>query len=499
MACESAPWSPTSWRALPVKQQPTYPDERALESALGDLRRLPPLVTSREVNDLRAQLAEVALGQRFLLQGGDCAERFQDCSSDSIEKQLRILLQMSLVLTWGARVPTLRIARMAGQFAKPRSKDTEVVGGVEYPAFRGDTVNSFDLSARSPDPARMLQGYFHSAATLNYARAALASGLADLNSSALWDLGFVQDPRHRAQYDEITARILSSLDFMRVCGVVDEMAMKTASIYMSHEGLQLSYEEALTRAGSAPALAAPLQRAAAPSAAEGGGAGAAGEPAAGALATPTKAPPSAAAGSAGGSSAGAAAAAAAAAAPAYYNLGTHFLWIGDRTRQLDHAHVEYMRGIANPVGVKAGPTSDPAELVRVIQRLWPSPKDAPGKIVIITRLGATGVQAALPKLITAVQEARFDSPVVWVCDPMHGNTTVTSNGYKTREFDDILTELKCVFCVWGGGVLLHIPAFLFCACSSALPTPFPPPLTSPDSPSRCTARWARGWEAFTLS
>jgi 3-deoxy-7-phosphoheptulonate synthase len=474
----AAPWTLTGWRSLPVKQQPTYSDGAAYEAALCDLRRLPPLVTAREVDALRQQLAEVAQGKRFLLQGGDCAERFQDCSSDSIEKQLRILLQMSLVLTWGARVPTLRIARMAGQFAKPRSKDTEMVGGAEYPAFRGDTVNSFDLSARAPDPARLLQGYFHSAATLNYARAALASGLADLNSSALWDLGFVQDPRHRAQYDEITARILSSLDFMRVCGVVDEMAMRTASIFMSHEGLQLGYEEALTRPVAPSNAQAQGQRAVmsplAAAAAGGGGGGAsdggkavaaaeveaataAAAPAAGAAATPS----ASAAGSSSSAqgavstpskapSAGAAglgtppppAAAAQPPQPTHYNLGTHFLWIGDRTRQLDHAHVEYFRGIANPIGVKAGPTSDPAELVRVIARLWPNPREAPGKIVIITRLGAGGVLKALPRLIAAVQEAAFSSPVVWVCDPMHGNTTVTASGYKTREFDDILAELK---------------------------------------------------------
>lgn len=230
-------------------QQPTYPDAAALESTLADIRRLPPLVTPPEVEDLRQQLAEVAAGRRFLLQGGDCAERFQDCAAEPIERKLRILLQMSLVLTWGARVPTLRVARMAGQFAKPRSKDTEVVCGAEYPAFRGDNVNSFDVSSRVPDPARMLSGYFHSAATLNYARAVLSSGLADLKAASAWELGFVQDAVHRAQYNDILERLLSSLDFMRVCGVGDEVALRTASVFMSHEGLQLNYEEALTRRG----------------------------------------------------------------------------------------------------------------------------------------------------------------------------------------------------------------------------------------------------------
>lgn len=477
----ASPWHPEGWRALPVKQQPIYPDMEKLESALTEVRRLPPLVTPREVEDLRAQLAEVACGKRFLLQGGDCAERFQDCCSESIEKQLRILLQMSLVLTWGARVPTLRVARMAGQFAKPRSKDTEVVDGVEVAAFRGDNVNSFDdLSARTPDPARLVSGYFHSAASLNYARAALASGLADLKSSSQWDLGFVQDPAHRAQYNEILDRILSSLDFMRVCGVVDEVALRTASVFMSHEGLQLNYESALTRpvassnsgggGGKIAAASPPFQSpprptvssataaAAAAAALVSGDAPAAvvgkleyGSPSGreSSSTTPLVSPTTAAA--AGGAAAVAAEVGAATGSPsaapaspplAYYNLGTHFLWIGDRTRQLDHAHVEYFRGIENPIGVKAGPSSDPGELVEVIRRLWPNPAAKPGKIVIITRLGAQGVKTALPKLITAVRDAAFSSPVVWVCDPMHGNGKVSSSGLKTREFDDILTELK---------------------------------------------------------
>ena len=369
-------------------------------------------MTPSEVIDFRAQLAEVALGKRFLLQGGDCAERFQDCAAESIDKKLRILLQMSLVLTWGARVPTLRVARMAGQFAKPRSKDTEVVDGVELPAFRGDTINSFDTSARAPDPNRMLQGYFHSAATLNYARAVLASGLGDLHAAAAWDLGFVSDSDHRQQYKEIIDRILSALDFMRVCGAGDEAALKVASVFMSHEGLHLAYEETMTRAGTDTLTTKKIAAAARAA----GGAGAMPTPQPTAAPIPTTTP--------------------------YFNLGTHFLWIGDRTRQLDHAHVEYFRGIENPVGIKAGPTSSPAELVEVIRRLWPTPSAMPGKIVIITRMGAASVKDKLPALINAITAAKFDSPVVWVSDPMHGNTQMSSNGYKTRNFDDILCELK---------------------------------------------------------
>jgi len=371
------------------------------------VRRLPPLVTPPEVDRLLVQLAEVAEGKRFLLQGGDCAERFMDCAAEPIEKKLKILLQMSLVLTWGARMPTLRISRMAGQFSKPRSKDTEVVDGVEMPSFRGDNINSFDTSSRAADPARLVSGYFHSAATLNYARALLASGFADLHRASHWDLDFVQDTGHRAQYKALVDRILSAMDFMRVCGVADEVSLRTADFFMSHEGLQLDLEEALTRAGPAASEAR----------AHGG-----------AWLKPPAAP----------------------SAPApddFYNLGTHFLWIGDRTRQLDHAHVEYFRGIANPVGIKVGPSSDPEELVAVIRRLWPDPAAAPGKIVLITRMGAGAVLAKLPAILRAVQAAGLTSRPVWVCDPMHGNTRNSSNGFKTREFDDILGELKHTFAV----------------------------------------------------
>jgi 3-deoxy-7-phosphoheptulonate synthase len=364
-----------------------------------------------------------------------------DCSAEPIEQKLKILLQMSLVLTWGARIPTLRIARMAGQFSKPRSKDTEIIDEVEYLAFRGDNVNSFDTSNRVPDPKRLLDGYFYSAATLNYARALLSTGFADLQKASHWDLGFVQEPVHRRQYKEMVDRILSALDFMRVCGVGNEAALRTADVFMSHEGLQLCYEEALTRpvplsrnrgslGGSFwskapnsnipdgtpvhPPAAATLHPRAARSPARHDDDEA--EP------QPRKRIPS-----------------------AYYNLGTHFLWIGDRTRQLDHAHVEYFRGIANPVGIKVGPSCDPAELVNLIRVLWPEPAKMPGKIVLITRFGASQVKDKFPRIVQAVLEAKFESPVVWTCDPMHGNTRVTSTGIKTRDFDDILAELRYTF------------------------------------------------------
>ena len=372
---------------------------------------------------------------------------------------------MSLVLTWGARIPTLRIARMAGQFAKPRSKEMEVVNGVEMLAFRGDNVNSFDTSARTPDPTRLVDGYFHSAATLNYARAVLASGLADLNAASHWDLGFVQDETHRRQYNEMVDRILSALDFMRVCGVADEAALKTAAVYMSHEGLQLCYEEALTRPSinlnsntsrnSRVGSVTVNTSATVPSSSSTS------------ITTSTSAintstettttpvhPPAAHANTyqshAHQISSPSSLHSLSLTTPTnpntrWYNLGTHFLWIGDRTRQIDHAHIEYFRGIQNPVGIKAGPTSDPNEIVAIIHRLWPNPRALPGKIVIITRMGANNVRSKLPALITAIYNAGFTSPVVWTCDPMHGNTRVSSNNYKTRDFDDILAELKHTF------------------------------------------------------
>ncbi|KAF0756022.1 hypothetical protein AaE_004785, partial [Aphanomyces astaci] len=361
-------WTPSSWRKFPIKHQPPYPDEKHLNDVVDKLKGLPPLVSVQEVDRLRLQLAEVAEGKRFVLQGGDCAESFSDCQSDIIEKKLRIMMQMSLVLVWGARMPTTRVARMAGQFSKPRSQATEVIDGDEVCTFRGENVNGFHKNERTPDPNRLLEGYFHSAATLNYGRLLLDNGFADIHDAAKWELGFVQNSVRREEYSHMVEAIQDSLQFVHTCGVGADNSLKTMDLFVSHEGLGLGYEEAMTREVNGQ----------------------------------------------------------------YYNLGTDFLWIGDRTRQLDHAHVEYFRGIANPIGVKVGPSTPPDDLVELVRTLWPHPELTPGKITLITRYGDDKVESLLPLHIAAIQAAGLK--VVWSCDPCHGNTITTPNGYKTRPF-----------------------------------------------------------------
>ncbi len=284
----AANWTPDSWRDKPIVQQPKYADALALNTALDAVRSMPPLVNHGEVDALRAHLAKAARGEAFLLQGGDCAERFADCRKAAIEAKLKILLQMSLVLTWGARIPVIRVGRMAGQYAKPRSSDTETVNGQELPSYRGDIVNGIQKSARDADPSRLITAYHHSAATLNYARALVDGGFADLHHPHHWDLGFVRSSANRAAYEDIVDRIRDAIDFVESTGVRGTAALKTVELFCSHEGLLLDYEAAFT------------------------------EPV----------------------------------GECWYNLGAHFLWIGDRTRQLDGAHVEYMRGIGNPIGLK---------------------------------------------------------------------------------------------------------------------------------------------------
>lgn len=371
-------WTPRSWRQRPIQQQPTYADREALEAALATVRGLPPLVAHGEVVQLRRQLAQAACGNAFLLQGGDCAERFQDCAQGPIEAKLKILLQMSLVLTWGARMPVIRVARMAGQYAKPRSSSTELVGGVELPSYRGDHVNDIraDIALRQPNPNRMVQAYFRSAATLNYARALLDGGFADLHKPHHWDLGFVRQAERRQDYEELVGRILDALDFVEATGVSDTATLRTVQLFSSHEGLLLPYEEALTRRID----------------------------------------------------------------DQWYNLGAHMLWIGDRTRQQQGAHVEYFRGIANPIGIKIGPSIDAQELVDLVAAI--EPDNRPGRVTLITRMGAA-VREKLPPLITAMKRA--GRHVLWSCDPMHGNTEKTSGGIKTRDVDRILDELRSTF------------------------------------------------------
>ncbi|MEC8928975.1 MAG: 3-deoxy-7-phosphoheptulonate synthase class II [Verrucomicrobiota bacterium] len=372
-------WTPDSWRARPIAQQPAYEDDDALRAARAELAALPPLVDRGEVDTLRTRLAAAGRGEAFLLQGGDCAERFADCNRTAIEAKLKMLLQMSLVLTWGARLPVVRVGRLAGQYAKPRSCDTETVDGAELPSYRGDLVHGIrpDSAARRPDPTRMVRAGHLAAATLNYTRALLQGGFADLHHPDHWDFAFVRAAANRAEYEDMVQRILDALDFVESTGVRGAEALRTVEFYSSHEGLVLDYEEAHTETVD-------------------------GE---------------------------------------WYNLGAHFLWIGDRTRQRESAHVEYFRGIENPIGLKVGPGMNPAELPPLLETLEPANRE--GRITLITRLGSDRVREALPPLIKAVQQAGRN--VVWACDPMHGNTTTTGAGLKTRDFDRIIAELNAAF------------------------------------------------------
>jgi len=370
-------WTPHSWKDLPIQQQPVYADELRLREVLSEIETLPPLVHPGEVDSLKANLAAAGRGEAFLLQGGDCAERFIDCSKTPIERKLKILLQMSLVLTWGARLPVIRVGRIAGQFAKPRSKPFETVDGQEVPSYRGDNVNGHAIPDREPSPDRLLRAYHHSAATLNYLRALLDGGFADLQHPEHWDLAFLAQAEARTDYEDLIGRIHDTLDFLKATGVASTESWKRVDFFTSHEGLLLAYESAHT------------------------------------VAVGSK----------------------------HYNLGSHMLWIGDRTRQFDGAHIEYFRGVANPIGLKCGPTMDTKDLVKLCRRL--NPENELGRLTLITRLGAGRVSEDLPPLIEAVQEAGCQ--VVWSSDPMHGNTTSTEQGIKTRDFSQIVAELDGVF------------------------------------------------------
>ncbi|WP_243303160.1 class II 3-deoxy-7-phosphoheptulonate synthase [Geothrix oryzisoli] len=374
-----SPWNPHSWQRFPAMQQPDYADPSELEAVLARLRRMPPLVVPEEVDRLRGLLAEAAAGRRFLLQGGDCAEQFKDCTPESIAGKLRVLLQMSVALTHGGRKPVVRVGRIAGQFAKPRSKPTERVRGQELPSYRGDLINSLtaDAAGRRPDPARMLEAYFHAAATLNHLRALTAGGFADLHHPERWELPGAtgEVPEYRRTLDQVR----ESLDFLEALGGVQRDVLERIDFYTSHEALLLPYEEALTRwVGDASA---------------------------------------------------------------YYNLGAHTLWVGERTRQLDGAHLEYLRGLRNPLGVKVGPSATPEHLTALLDRLDPTRE--PGRITLISRFGAAKIGSALPPLLKAVQAT--GRPVLWSCDPMHGNGVESAQGLKTRDFGAILSELRQAF------------------------------------------------------
>ncbi|MCC6920625.1 MAG: 3-deoxy-7-phosphoheptulonate synthase class II [Alphaproteobacteria bacterium] len=379
----SASWSPTSWRAKPIQQVPEYPDAAKLAAVEAKLKTYPPLVFAGEARNLTHALGEVSEGKAFLLQGGDCAESFAEFHPDNIRDTFRVLLQMAVVLTFSGSMPVVKVGRIAGQFAKPRSAPTETVDGVELPSYRGDIVNGpdFTAEARVPDPERLVQAYLQSASTLNLLRAFAQGGYADLHNVHRWNLGFIAGSPAGEKYQALADRISETLGFMEACGITPESTpqLRTTDFYTSHEALLLGYEQAMTRIDSTSGD--------------------------------------------------------------WYDTSAHMLWIGDRTRQPDGAHVEFMRGIKNPIGLKCGPSLKHDEMLRLIDVL--NPGNVPGRLTLIGRFGADTAADLWPKLIRAV--AREGKNVVWSCDPMHGNTIKSSTGYKTRPVDRILKEVQAFF------------------------------------------------------
>jgi 3-deoxy-7-phosphoheptulonate synthase len=382
---QEAAWEPGSWRALPAAQQPDWPDQAALRRALAELAGQPPLVFAGEARTLQATLATVAAGHGFLLQAGDCAETFEAFSADSIRDKLKVILQMAVLLTYGAGLPVVKVGRIAGQFAKPRSVPAERVGGVELPIYRGDMVNDLAPTpeARRPDPARMLRAYHQSAATLNLLRAFTKGGFADLNQVHTWNQEFVARSPAGQRYEAVADGIDRALRFMAACGIdlSASSVLHQVDFYTSHEALLLGYEQAMTRCDSLTGC--------------------------------------------------------------WYDCSAHLLWVGDRTRQLDGAHVEFLRGVGNPVGAKLGPTATAEETVALCDLL--NPGRVPGRLTLVARMGAAKVEELLPPLVRAVRDAGH--PVVWACDPMHGNTFVGPSGHKTRRFEDVMGELAGFFAV----------------------------------------------------
>ncbi len=368
-----------TWRELPAAQQPVWPDPAVLAEVVAELAAYPPLVFAGECDDLKAQLAAAARGEAFLLQGGDCAETFAEANADRIRNKIKTMLQMAVVLTYGASMPVVKLGRMAGQYSKPRSKPNEVRDGVELPAYRGDAINGFPftLADRTPDPRRLLRAYHTSSATLNLVRAFSKGGFADLRHVHEWNRGFVANHAN-ARYEAMARDIDRAMRFMAACGG-DFDALRTVDFYSSHEALLLDYERPLTRIDSR-----------------------------------TGAP---------------------------YNVSAHFVWIGERTRQLDGAHVELMSKVRNPIGVKLGPTTTPAEALTLVEKL--NPENEPGRLTFVSRMGAGTVRDALPRLVQEVTASGAD--VLWICDPMHGNTFESVSGYKTRRFDDVVDEVRGFF------------------------------------------------------
>lgn len=376
-------WQPTSWRNLPIKQQPLYKDANLLQNVEQDLQSRAPLVHPIEIRDLKKKLARVAAGEAFLLQGGDCAESFAEFSEANLRSYFRVILQMTVALMYGAGKPVVKVGRIAGQFSKPRSDDFEKIGDITLPSYRGDMVNAieFDATSREPDPARLLRCYNQSAATLNYLRSLAKGGYASLNNVTKWNQEFALESSQGKLFKDLVGRIHESLGFMRAFGLKleDIGQIHEAEFFTSHEALLLNFEQALTRMDEETGQ--------------------------------------------------------------YYNCSAHMLWIGDRTRDLNEAHVEFMRGIANPIGMKVGPSATKDSLLKILDIL--NPENEPGKITLISRMGSEKVAELLPPLLRCVKEAGRN--VIWSCDPMHGNTIKSPNGYKTRPFNKILAEVRNVF------------------------------------------------------
>ncbi len=392
-------WTPSSWRSLPARHQPEWPDESQLEAAREQLAAMPPLVFAGEARALTAALAEVSAGRAFLLQAGDCAESFKDFSAPAIRERLKIFLQMAAVLTWGATLPVVKVGRIAGQFGKPRSSPREQVGELDLPSFLGHMVNDEapTAEARTPDPERMLRVYHQSAATLNLLRAFTKGGFADLQQVHAWNQEFARESKEGQRYERIAAEIERALRFMAACGIdiTGRHELHEVDLWTSHEGLLLDYEETLTRRDSLTGD--------------------------------------------------------------WYDCSAHMLWIGERTRQPDGAHVGFFSGVHNPIGIKLGPAATPEDVVELCELL--NPGRIPGRLTLITRMGVERVAELLPPLVRAVRDSGH--PVVWVCDPMHANTITTASGRKTRRFDDVMGEIEAFFSAhraegtWPGGVHLE--------------------------------------------
>ena len=380
-------WKPNSWRNYPVVQMPTYPDESKVNSVEAKLSFKPPLVFAGEVQALKKSIALAEKGNAFILQGGDCAESFSQFSANGIRDTFKVLLQMAVILTYGSSIPIIKIGRIAGQFAKPRSSDVEIIDGIELPSYRGDMINDmeFNKTARQPDPQRLIDGYEQSAATLNLIRAFAQGGMANLEKVHEWTLGFLNDTPETDKYREIANRISESLNFMKACGLTSSSVtqLRETDFFTSHEALLLNYEEALTREDTITAE------------------------------------------------------------KGWYATSAHLLWVGDRTRQFDHGHIEYLSGIQNPVGIKCGPSLEKDDLIRLLDKV--NPNNESGKVVLICRMGSEKVNEHLPKLIKNIKANGKN--VTWCCDPMHGNTIKASNGYKTRRVAEILNEVNNFFLV----------------------------------------------------